>query len=148
MKFTQEDIALLFEKIGVNRWDFMPPQERKIKFMNADGEKIAEGDYKIILSYGPEEKYTMAWSIYPDSFPTVGKDIAGETKVIEPVTMDDAWKKSIEIGEALSADFVYAASWIFVAVFNFKVLLNPEKIKEISLGERLNSMLRDLGADN
>jgi hypothetical protein len=148
MKYIQEDIALLFEKIGIARWDFMPPQEGKIKFMNEAGEKIAEGDYKIILSYGPEEKYTMAWSIYPDSFPTVGKDIAGEKKEIEPATMDDAWKKSVEIGEAVKADFVYAASWIFVAVFKFKILLNPEKIKEFSLGERLNAMLKDLGSDN
>jgi hypothetical protein len=66
----------------------------------------------------------------------------------EPATMDDAWKKSVEIGEAVKADFVYAASWIFVAVFKFKILLNPEKIKEFSLGERLNAMLKDLGSDN
>jgi hypothetical protein len=66
----------------------------------------------------------------------VGKKIFGEVKAIELATISDAWIKSIEIGEKIETDFVYAASWIFDAVFNFKALLKPEKIDEMNLGER------------
>ena len=144
MKYSQVEAAALLEKIGVSRWDFLPPQEGKIKFYNSDDVKVGEGEYRLILSYGPEEKYTMAWdiSVY-EPFPVVEKLNPEDPAVVEPALLDDAMVKAMEVGEAIGADFVYKAATIYVAIFNFEEIEEGEPEVNLSHEERLRIMRED-----
>ncbi len=144
MKYSQTEAAAILERIGVSRWDFLPPHEGKIKFYNADDVKVGEGDYRLILSYGPEEKYTMAWDIAVyEPFPIVPKQNEDDPAVVEPALVDDAMIKAMEIGEAIDADFVYRAATIYVAVFNFEEIEDGTVEENLSREERLRIMRED-----
>lgn len=145
MKYSQAEAAAILEKIGVARWDFLPPQEGKLKFFNAADQKVGEGEYQLILSYGPDERYTMAWAIDAyKPFPVAAKLDEAQERVVSPALLDDAMIKALEIGEALGADFVYKASTIYVAVFNFTEVEDGRVEENISQEERLRMMREDL----
>ncbi len=129
MKYTQKQTAALLKRLGVTRYDFMPPQDGTIKFCDDSGVKVASGDYKIILSHGPAELFTRAWAIgVYDGFPIVDKLSEDEAALYENKSLDDAFLAAIEIGERIGADFVYRAMHIFVAVFNFRIESSQEEL--------------------
>ena len=144
MKYSQVEAANILERIGVSRWDFLPPHEGKIKFYNKEDVKVGEGDYKLILSYGPEEKYTMAWDIAVyEPFPVVPKLNPDDPAIVQPALLDDAMVKAMEVGEAIGADFVYRAQTIYVAIFNFTEIDDGEPEVNLSVEERLRIMRED-----
>lgn len=144
MKYSQAEAAVILERIGVSRWDFLPPHEGKLKFYNADDVKVGEGEYRLILSYGPEEKYTMAWDIAVyEPFPVVEKLNEDDPAVVEPALLDDAMIKAMEIGEVIGADFIYKAATIYVAVFNFTEIDDGEIEENLSKEDRLRIMRED-----
>gem|GEM_PF-7007733 len=149
MKYSQSEAAVWLEKLGVTRWDFLPPEEGKIKFYNAQDVKVAEGGYQLLLSFGPGNKYTMAWAIDAyKPFPVAERMSEDAEAVIEPALLDDAMIKAMEIGEHIQADFVYRAATIYVAVFNFEEITSGEIEEDLSREDRLRMMREDQARRN
>lgn len=149
MKYAQSEAGVLLEKLGISRWDFLPPEEGKIKFYNDSDVKVAEGDYQLLLSYGPGNKYTMAWAIDAyQPFPVAERLSQDAEAMVEPALLDDAMVKAMEIGEHLQADFVYRAATIYVAVFNFIEIASGEVEENLSQEDRLRMMREDQARRN
>ncbi len=115
----------MLEEIGAKRWETAPPQAGKIAWFDEGGRKVAEGRYRVILSYGPGVEYTMAWNIgiYNQvGIPTVGKEYDEGPGKVDGADKADAWKRAIAVGEKAGAEFVYLCTWLWVAVNDFKVV--------------------------
>lgn len=54
----------------VASWTTFPPAGGVIRFWSADSKVLATGRFRVILSYGPSEKYIMAWAI--DAYRSLG----------------------------------------------------------------------------
>ncbi|MDX2302026.1 MAG: hypothetical protein NW226_04460 [Microscillaceae bacterium] len=123
MKFTQEEISLLLRKLDVVKWDYMPLQQGKIKFYNKKNEKVAEGNFKIILSQGPGNSFDFAWNIfsYP-TFPIIDKPALFQENTSSPSTATEAFRVALEIASEFEADFIHQTLRMYLAVFDFKEL--------------------------
>lgn len=137
MKYTeQESIKLitdLFNNQGATTIDFSN-ETMKLWLADANNEKIAEGDFKVILSCLPANKCQMAWSF--DTFKpeqVIPKEITGEDSLIENVSDDAIYAKALEIGEKANADMVWPdpIGSIYVALYNFKILKEATPIEKV-----------------
>lgn len=118
-----KEIVQQFEALGIVKWDTNPPKEGKIKWFNTENKIIAEADYKIILSIGPGNKYTMAYDI--SVYETIGipfvEKLDEEPSVVDNVANDDAiWSRAEKVATKANAEFVYKCHTLLVAVFGFK----------------------------
>lgn len=91
-------------------WDTYPPEKGVIQFRSVDGTVIAVGRYRVVLSYGPGERYTLAWGI--DAYrslgvPTISRGLSIDQAFHEPASRDDAWSH----GEQLVSDGAFLL-WI------------------------------------
>jgi tetratricopeptide (TPR) repeat protein len=135
----------LLDVLKITRWDFLPYEAGEIRFITADNMEVAKGNYKIILSHGPGEEYTMAWAIdiYKSMKAPVIDKIEGLADKHENKSQDDAEAKAFEIGKQLKVDFVINAMHMFVAVFNFH-LTDPQIVEAWNLEERIELLIADL----
>lgn len=113
------------ESLGVSRWDTMPPQDGKIKWFNASNDIVAEADYKVILSVGPGNMYTMAYDIgiYKSMGIPIIEKLEDGPALVEDLTGEKEIRDRAElVGTLAKAEFVYQCSSLLVAVFGFKTI--------------------------
>lgn len=136
---TPGELAAWFEKLGIVRWDTHPPDAGEIRFSNAAGEVVATGSYRVILSFEPAGRYTMAWSIHAyegQAIPVVGKRSEAECAVVEPASRADAATRAWEVALAEHATFAYPCDHVYVAVHGFHIVderLAPPILYEVGL---------------
>jgi hypothetical protein len=109
-------------ELGVTRWDTAPPEQGRIRFCDRSGAVVGHGRYAVVLSYGPGDRYRMAWEIAAyraAGIPVVGRDLAGEPAAVEGASRDAAWRRGQQIADAVGCDFLYWCDSLLVAVFDF-----------------------------
>ena len=116
---------IAFEELkatGVTRWDTFPPKEGIVRWSTADGKEVARGKFKVIISVGPGQRYTLGYSInvYATAgIPFVEKVDDGPEIVDNVADESEIWERAEAIGQAVGADFCYQCGNILVAVFEF-----------------------------
>src|SRR5262245_52738791 len=94
------------DALGVVAWDIAPPEQGRIRFMDRSGSMVAHARFRVILSYGPGDIYTMGWSIAAyrtAGIPFVGREEAGEPAVVHRASREEAWQRGQEIAAKIGA---------------------------------------------
>lgn len=73
-------------------WTTFPPAAGVIRFWSADSKVLATGRFQVLLSYGPGEKYTMAWAI--DAYRSAGIPVVPRALRTEAATYDPATREA------------------------------------------------------
>lgn len=109
--------------LGAVRWDTNPPSKGRIIWYDTSDNEIATASYKVILSVGPGNMYTMAYGITGYKLlkiPFVEKADDGPV-VVESVTDENVIISRAEaIGKKINADMIYQCLTLLVAIFDFK----------------------------
>lgn len=74
-------------------WETFPPAAGTIRFLSAASEVLATGRFRVILSYGPGAKYTLAWALdvyRAAGIPVVPRALSADEAVHQPATRDAA----------------------------------------------------------
>lgn len=106
------------EALGVTGWDTAPPEQGRIRFL-ADGAVVAHARYRVILSYGPDDRYTMGWDVAAyraAGIPFVGRDQAGEPAIVHGAGRSDAWDRGLAVARAIDCTAIYWASTLLLAI--------------------------------
>lgn len=115
----QDGFAARLDRLGVVSWDTAPPEQGRIRFLDGGGAVVAHARFRVVLSYGPGDVYTMAWDIAAyrgAGIPFVGRDKAGEPAIVRRASRDQAWQRGLEIGAAIDCQGLHWASTLLVAV--------------------------------
>ncbi|MDJ1505303.1 hypothetical protein [Xanthocytophaga agilis] len=141
---TIEDRNAMLEVLNIYRWSLMPIEKGIISFITKENKKVAEGNYEIILSHGPEEEFTMAYgiSIYTSMNAPVIKPLP-DCPLVHPGSLADAEAFAFKVGEQLQKDFVLDVMHVYVGVSNFQ-LTEPVDVEALNISKSLSQMLRDL----
>ena len=97
---TDLKILARLDALGVVAWDTAPPEQGRIRFQDRSGSMVAHARFRVILSYGPGDIYTMGWSIAAyrtAGIPFVGREEAGEPAVVHRASRAEAWQRGQEI---------------------------------------------------
>lgn len=86
---SRESVDLLRD---VASWTTFPPAAGVIRFWSARSKMVATGRFRVILSYGPGEKYTMAWAI--DAYRLLGIPVVPRALRTEEATYDPATREA------------------------------------------------------
>jgi len=109
----------------VASWTTFPPAAGLIHFGSADSKVLATGRFRVILSYGPGEKYTMAWAI--DAYRSLGVPLVPRALRTEAATYDPATREeALAHGRRIIAESANAfAFWAGDALFEISNLSGP-----------------------
>jgi hypothetical protein len=137
----QDAFAARLDRLGVVSWDTAPPERGRIRFLDGAGAVVAHARFRVILSFGPGEAYTMAWEIaaYRSAgIPFVGRDKAGEPAG-RRASRDEAWQRGLTVGAATGCQGIHWASTILLAVDDL-----VEGASDVVRGPREGDRLVDL----
>ena len=118
----RKDAFELLDQLGVSRWSTTPPSAGRIQWFDRGGDEIASADYKVILSVGPGDKYTMGYAIdvYDrEQIPYLEKSDDGPDIVVG-FSEEKVWQRAEDAASEHGADFVYQCDTLVVAIFNFE----------------------------
>lgn len=122
---TESSISAMFARLGVVRCDLRPPELGRIRFLDGGNHVVAEGDFRVLLMFGPGDEYTHAWALgSARGMPCVTRDDAPGRMI---ATKEQARARAEELAARDGADFVWRLERTFISVHNFHEVTDPLK---------------------
>ncbi len=98
-----------FDLASYDTWDTFPPQQGRIRLTSERGPGlVAEGGFRVMLSYGPGPTYTWAWAIEryeANGVPVVPRGFGIDTAVRRDVSRAEAATEAATLAEVGSGGF-------------------------------------------
>lgn len=100
-------------ELGITEYQYLY-EEGKIRWKNTEGEIVAHGNCKAIMSFASTND-SYRWGMYPNT-PTLEKPEWTEDMVFE-VSEEDSRKVALKAAAEDKADFMFAGTWLTLTIY-------------------------------